>query len=287
MICTLSGTFLSVAATYTHSSALGGAETSLIKSVNAYLFLHEVLDDLPGRDNIRDFLADTSGALDSINNLIPDSLYESDGGVYPVNMLTNATVTGSANPYQVNLTATVANWGYMRLTDPGQAKLPIASIVRSDGKVLNTNNYWTSLHYEPGSNFKDTYLNILDFVNLGNYTYAVTYTNPPPNTNAPVTTLMFAGPSTFTNGDYYVTPATQMYFLTQDGQSGDKSGQPERRAVRTGSAVQPEQSGNLPIEFLFGGYERQPGNQPQCDANPAGGGFIGVCIGERAFNAIL
>jgi len=215
MICTLSGTFLSVSATYTHSSALGGAETSLIKSVNAYLCLHEVLDDLPGRDNIRDFLTDTSGALDSINNLIPDSLYESDGGVYPVNMLSNATVSGSANPYQVNLTATVGNWGYMRLNDPGQAKLPIASIVRSDGKVLNTNNYWTSLHYEPGSNFKDTYLNILDFVNLGNYTYAVTYTNPPPNTNAPVTTLMFAGPSTFTNGDYYVTPATQMYFLTQ------------------------------------------------------------------------
>ena len=77
---------------------MGGSETSLIKSVNAYLFLHEVLDDLPGRDNIRDFLADTSGALDSINNLIPDSLYESDGGVYPVNFLTNATVPGSANP---------------------------------------------------------------------------------------------------------------------------------------------------------------------------------------------
>ena len=174
MICTLSGTFLSVSATYTHSTALGGAATSLIKSVNAYLFLHEVLDDLPGRDNIRDFLADTSGALDAINNLIPDSLYDSDGGVYPVNFLTNATVSGSANPYQVNLNATVANWGYIRLNDPGQAKLPIASVMRSDGKVLNTNNYWTSIHYEPGSNFKDTYLNILDFVSLGNYTYAVT-----------------------------------------------------------------------------------------------------------------
>ena len=216
MIVTLSGTFLSTSANFTHSTALGGTETSLIKSVNAYLSLHEVLDDLPGRDNIKDFLADTSGALDSINNLIPDSLYESDGGVYPVNVLTNATVSGSANPYQVNLNATVANWGYMRLNDPGQAKLPIASVVRSDGKVLNTNNYWTSIHYEPGSNFKDTYLNIFDFVSLGNYTYAVTYTNPPPNTNAPVTTLMFAGPSTFTNGIYYVTPATQMYFLSQD-----------------------------------------------------------------------
>src|SRR5580692_7487890 len=138
MITTLSGTFVSVSATYQHSTALGGQETSLIQSVNAYLSLHEVLDDQPGRDNIRDFLADTSGKLDSIENLIPDSLYESQGGVYPVNILSNAAVSG---------------WGYMRLNDPFQAKLPIAKVVRNDGKVLNTNNYWTSLHYEPVTNF--------------------------------------------------------------------------------------------------------------------------------------
>lgn len=216
MIVTLSGTFLSVSASYTHSSALGGQETSLIQSVNAYLFLHEVLDDTPGRDNVRDFLADTSGNLDSVHNLIPDSLYESQGGVYPVNVLSNATLSGSGLSYLINLNATFSGWGYLRLTDPNQAKLPIASVVRSDGKVLNTNNFWTSLHYEPITNFKDTYLSILDQVNLGAYTYTVTYTNPPPNTNAPITTLQFAGTATYTNGIYYVTPQTQMYFLSQD-----------------------------------------------------------------------
>src|SRR5208283_5169486 len=41
-------------------------------------------------------------------------------------------------------------------------------------------------------------------------------TNPPAGTNAPVTTLQFAGPSTYANGVYYVTPQTQMYFLSQD-----------------------------------------------------------------------
>jgi hypothetical protein len=216
MICTLSGTFLSVAATYTHATALGGQETSLIKSVNAYLFLHEVLDDQPGRDSARDFLADTSGNLDSIKNLIPDSLYESDGGVYPVNLLTNAVLTGSGSSFQINLTATFSGWGFMRLNDPGQALLPIGSVVRSDGKVLNTNNYWTSIHYEPGSNFKDTYLSILDLVDLGAYSYTVTYTNTPLDTTPPVTTLRFAGPAVFTNSVYYVTPGTQMYFLSQD-----------------------------------------------------------------------
>jgi beta propeller repeat protein len=216
MIVTLSGTFLSVSATYQHSTALGGQETSLISSVNAYLFLHEVLDDQPGRDNIRDFLADTAGTLDSIDNLIPDSLYESQGYVFPVNFLTNATVVGSTSPFQVSLNANFSGWGYMRLNDPGQAMLPIVSVVRSDGKVLNTNNYWTSIHYEPQNNFKDTYLNIFDLVNLGNYTYTVTYGPPIVSTNAPVTTLLFAGPSTYTNGVYYVTAGTQMYFVSQD-----------------------------------------------------------------------
>ena len=216
MIVSLSGTFLSVSANYTHSTALGGQETSLIKGINAYLFLHEVLDDQPGRDSIKDFLADTSGTLDSIANLIPDSLYESEGNVFPVNMLTNASVTSAGGPFQVNLNANFAGWGFMRLNDPGQALLPIGSIVRSDGKVLNTNNYWTSIHYEPITNFKDTYLNILDLVNLGSYTYTVTYTNLAPNTNPPVTTLLFAGPSTYANGAYYITPDTQMYFISQD-----------------------------------------------------------------------
>jgi len=216
MITSLSGTFLSVNATYTHSTALGGAETSLIKSVNAYLFAHEVLDDQPGRDSVRDFLADTSGNVDAVGNLIPDSLYESQGYVFPVNFMTNATVSGAGNPVTVNLTADFAGWGYIRLTDPGQAKLPIGSVVRSDGKVLNTNNYWTSIHYEPITNAKDTWLNILDLVDLGSYTYTVTYTNLPANTNPPVTTLMFAGAATYNNGVYYITPETQMYFISQD-----------------------------------------------------------------------
>ena len=221
MITSLSGTFLSVSATYTHSSALGGQETSLIKSVNAYLTLHEVLDDLPGRDNVRDFLADTSGKLDSIQNLIPDSLYESQGGVYPVNMESNATISvgsssASGNTATVNLNAGVSGWGYIRVTDPNQAKLPILSVVRNDGKILNSNNVWTSLHYEPITNFKDTYLSIFDYVGLGNYSYTVTYTNYNNSTNPPVTSLLFAGAESFTNGVYYVTPQTQMYYISQD-----------------------------------------------------------------------
>ena len=216
MITSLSGTFLAINATYTHASDLGGQATSDIKSLNAYLFLHEVLDDQPGRDNIRDFLADTSGNVDSIQNLVPDSLYESEGNVLPVNLLTNASVAVSGNPAQVNLTADYAGWGYIRLTDPQQAKLPIASIMRNDGKLLNTNNYWTSIHYEPITNYKDTYLNIFDLVSLGPYTYTVTYTNNVAGTNPPVTTMRFAGSVSQSGGNYYITPDTQIYFTSVD-----------------------------------------------------------------------
>jgi beta propeller repeat protein len=218
MITTLSGTFTSINATYSHSTALGGAETSIIQSLNAYLFSHEVLDDQPGRDNIRDFLADVSGALDPAGNLIPDTLYESQGYILPVTTVTNAPIVGSASPYQVNLNANNTGWTYVRVNDPGQAKLPVGSVVRSDGKVLNTNNYWTSIHYEPVSFFEDDYLNIFDLVSPGSYSYTVTYTNMGVNTNPPVTTLEFAGASTFTNGFYYITPDTQMYFISQDAQ---------------------------------------------------------------------
>ena len=216
MIVSLSGSFISVAANYTHSTALGGAETSLIKSVNAYLFLHEVLDDRPGRDNVRDFLADTSGALDPIGNLIPDSLYESQGGAYPVTTVTNANVSGSGGSIQISLTSSNAGWTYLRVDDPQQAKLPIASVVRSDSKVLNPNNFWTSIHYEPTNNFEHFYLHLCDLVDVGAYTYTVTYGTPPVSPGPPQTTLLFAGAATNYNGVSYVTPATQLYFLSQD-----------------------------------------------------------------------
>jgi beta propeller repeat protein len=212
MITSLSGEFVDFKASYTHASDLGGQATSDITSINAYFIAHEVLDDQPGRDNVKDFLADASGTLDAFDNIIPDSLYESEGNVLPVNLLTNAAVANSSNPAQVSLTANFAGWGFMRLTDPGQARLPIASIVRSDGKALNTNNYWTSIHYEPLGNFKDTYLNILDLVGLGSYNYTVTYTNIVGGTNPPVTTMRFAGSVSQSGGNYYITPDTQIYF---------------------------------------------------------------------------
>jgi beta propeller repeat protein len=215
MITSLSGEFVEFKASYKHASELGGEETSVIKSLEAHFIAKEVLNDQPGRDAIKDFLAD----VDRDSNLIPETLYESDGNLYPVNYLTNATTVGSAGPggsFQVQLQADVAGLGYMRLTDPGQARLKIASVVRNDGKVLNTNNAWTNIRYTRIGNIRQNFLNIFDLVSVGNYTYTVTYAAGGLDTIPPVTTMYFAGAVTEAGGKHYITPDTQIYFISED-----------------------------------------------------------------------
>jgi beta propeller repeat protein len=215
MITSLSGEFVEFKASYTHASELGGLDTSVIKAINAYFIAHEVFNDQAGRDPLKDFLADT----DRDENMLPDALYESEGNVLPVNTLTNATVIGGAGPggsFSVNLAADRTGWGYVRLNDPGQALLPIASVVRSDGKILNPNNYWTNIRYEKITNNKRTFLNLFDLVDLANYTYTVTYAVTVADVTSPVTTMRFAGSVNLSGGKYYITPDTQMYFTSED-----------------------------------------------------------------------
>lgn len=216
MITSLSGEFVEFKASYTHASDLGGQDTSVIQSMNAYFIAHEVLDDQPGRDSVKDFLADINT---NDTEVIPTALYESEGDILPVNLLTNVAAVGTAGAggsFQLSLTADKPGWGYMRLDDPGQAKLRIASVVRSDGKALNTNNYWTNIRYAPNSNAKSTYLNLLDLVGLNSYSYTVTYAPSLNDTNPPVTTMHFAGPAIQSGGKWFITPDTQIYFTAVD-----------------------------------------------------------------------
>lgn len=213
MITSLSGEFVEFKASYTHASDLGGEETSVIKSLQAHFIVHEVLNDQPDRDALKDFLADT----DRDANLLPDALYESEGNILPVNYLATAqTENYQGRSFQVKLTADRAGWGYLRLSDPGQAKLRLERVVRSDGKVLNPNNYWTNTRYAKGSNSRSDYLNLFDLVALGDYQYTVTYAPTLLDTNPPVTSLRFVGEVAEAGGKFYIQPETQMYFLSED-----------------------------------------------------------------------
>lgn len=215
MITSLSGEFVDFRASYRHATELGGEDTSVIISLNAHFIAKEVLNDEPGRDGLKDFLAD----VDRDPDMYPDSLYESQGEVLPVNLLSDAVVVGSAGAggsFDVQVNADKDGWGYVRVVDPGQAKLKIGQVVRSDGKVINTNNVWTNIRYTKLGNIRQNWLNIFDRVDLGGYTYRITYAAGGPDTTPPVTTLHFAGPATESGSTTFITPATQMYFISED-----------------------------------------------------------------------
>ncbi|HTI72393.1 MAG TPA: hypothetical protein VMF06_20635 [Candidatus Limnocylindria bacterium] len=217
MITSLSGTFTEFKASYTHASELGGQDTSLIKSLNAYFIAHEVLNDQAGRDGIKDFLADTLNDEDNV----PNALFESEGNELPVNYHTNAVVIGTATPggsLSVHLDAQVAGWGYIRVDDPGQSRLKLGSITRSDGKVLNVNNYWTSYRYTRIGNIRQNFINIFDLVDLQSYTYTVNYAPSENDVTPPVTSIHFAGAATDVGGKTIISPDTQIYFLSEDAQ---------------------------------------------------------------------
>ena len=215
MITTLSGEFTEFKASYTHRDDLGGESTSLIKSLGAHFILREGINNDPGRDAIMDFIAD----VDRDENLLPDTLYESEGQVLPINHAPDSFVSTplSGLTFQVTVNALAEGWGYARLADPGQAKYGFQSAVRSDGRVVHPRNIWTNIRYERGTNAKLTFLNIFDkFPSPGTYTYTITYAPPPADTTPPETRLRFAGEVTESGGKFYITPATQLYFTSDD-----------------------------------------------------------------------
>ncbi len=215
MMTSLSGEFIEFKASYSHDSELGGRDTSVITDLNAYFLVHEVLNDQPGRDGLLDFLAET----DEEGDLIPDTLFESDCNTLPVNRLLNAEVV-SYSPQTltalVRAAADLENWVFIRVDDPAQAKYGVASVIRSDGKVLNENNYWTHIRYQKPENTKLTWLNIFDFVGLGEYEYTVVYAPPSEDTDPPETLLRFSGQVEEQGGKFYLLPETQIYFIAED-----------------------------------------------------------------------
>lgn len=214
MITSLSGEFVEFRASYTHAPEFGGEETSLITNLVAHFMAAEVLNDQLGRDTILDFLADT----DRDANQIPDTLYESEGQILPVNYLANAKLGTSPGPglALVEVDVDRSDWCYLRVDDPQQAKLPISSVVRDDGKVVNTNNYWTSVRYRKEGNERLSYLHIFDLVNQGTNSYTITYSGNAADTNAPVTSIEFAGVVTKVGETNYISDETRIFFLSSD-----------------------------------------------------------------------
>ncbi len=179
LLSTLQGKFISFAATFEHVDGLGHTNLSLINSVETHELIHPVRANRPADDGILDYLVNDYADAQHL----PDLLYHNTGAIEPVNVVTNGTCNGSIGPahWQVQLTAAAGpGWNYYRLPDPGPGYL-LASVVRSDGKVLElTNNAWTTDRSFPSSlpgAVKENLLHLFDWAGSGQYTLTYRSTN--------------------------------------------------------------------------------------------------------------
>jgi beta propeller repeat protein len=217
MATTLSGEFISFDAQYTHAPELGGELTSLIHETSANTLVHEMLVDLPGRDNIKDFLVDT----DKDPERLPDQILESDCGDLPVNVLSGSTVgnPSSFNPeVPLAMTGLIPGWVFTRVPDPSDGLIPLAQVIRSDGKRLRPENFWIlPIQDTVNRALYHYFVNVIDSDTTGSYT--LVYQRPAADSTPPVTSIIFQEPSFGTNPTF-ITADSQIIFTATDDISG-------------------------------------------------------------------
>ena len=212
LICSLQGHFENYSASFTHTGALGGLQTSLIDSVTLHELIHAVnLDDPgdPASDGKPDFLAHDSasgkgatrdygqaqgptGMLDVVTDL-PEVLYKSDGSKSAVNDLAvgDASITSTVQSGQsltYTLTASeAAGWDYLEIPDPtgSHSGYTLTSVVGPDGRVIQVGpNAWTTDQlFTDGAFINFKLFHMLDYSSTGQdvqYTLVYTTTATPP-----------------------------------------------------------------------------------------------------------
>ncbi len=173
MQTSLSGRFTEFSAEYSHADELGGQLTSLLESVNTHTLVRDVLVDLQGRDDVKDFLAyDVFDPLS--DSLIGLKVYESNSTTTNVdNQSTTATMTPAGGDYQVSLSPN-PGFVYAQFDDPFSGAKTVSRVVRSDGKLLSPNNYWFSKSYNKTTKEISYHFNIFDVATTGQYDMQVT-----------------------------------------------------------------------------------------------------------------
>jgi hypothetical protein len=164
MSTTLAGEFTEFESSFTHSDGLGGELTSLIQRVDTHFLVHDVKMPLPGRDDVRDFLALDGDFL---------RIYESDGLVAEVE---DQSELASLSPGLDEFTLTVAPYpgpAYVQLEDPTSGKAVGISATRGDGTPVPSENIWFSKKRNPDLNWL-YFINIFDADLQGSYTISMT-----------------------------------------------------------------------------------------------------------------
>lgn len=165
METTLTGEFTEFSASFIHADELGGELTSLLEATNTYNLIRDVLVDEPGRDLVRDFLADDGLTM---------SVFESSGLDTPVtdqsvgSTLNQTMIVGSDTHYSLT-TPVTAGAMYVKLPDPSGGLKEIKTVIRSDGKSVPLSNAWGSKFKDASDNW-EYFVNFFDTNSSGSYT---------------------------------------------------------------------------------------------------------------------
>ncbi len=166
----LAGQFVNFTATFSHSDALGGTETSLIQSVTTHTLVYAGDFNYPDSTGATDYLVDDTPNPEGL----PDTIYFSDGTTAPVNIASDAVAapSGPSGDLTYQVTADVTSgWDYIQLPDPG-AGYTLYQVVRSDGTAIPVNDqaWQTEVTVSPSSRETVDYeLHILDDNSTGSY----------------------------------------------------------------------------------------------------------------------
>lgn len=171
MQSSLQGEFTNYSASFAHTDTLGDPRLSLIQSTTTHELVHAVLTDRPQDDDIVDFLTND---VPDVNGL-PDTVHLSEGTEVEVSTyLGDETwLSGSADSGQITLSLAPDGFFYVRLPNPGWPDYELHQVVRSDGKVLPTENAWTTyrMNYpEEGDPYAEIGLHLFDHDGTGIYT---------------------------------------------------------------------------------------------------------------------
>ncbi|MGA6927720.1 MAG: putative Ig domain-containing protein, partial [Desulfosarcina sp.] len=178
MTCTLSGQFVDFDADFSHSDELGGKLTSLVNAVETHLLVRDVRVDLPGRDQIIDFLARDGDILrvyesESVDTVVADQSASST--------LSYIGTPGGRPAY--GLTTPVHDaFVFVRLPDPYHGSNVVHSAIRTDGKTIKSENIWFSKSRD-GQSWKYS-INMFDVATAG--TYKIVFADPAAVPEVPV-----------------------------------------------------------------------------------------------------
>lgn len=165
MEATLAGKFTEFTAKFSHSDELGGSLTSILQATNPHFLIRDVRVDLPGRDAVRDFLARDGDVI---------RVYESDSTDTEVAdrssaaVLTAGITVGGSVGYRLGFPAT-AGFVYVKRPDPFSGQKVLGQMVRSDGKVMGSDNIWLSKTRNAQSKQVEYWVNVFDVNSTGLY----------------------------------------------------------------------------------------------------------------------